>query len=454
MASIALLVCTVFVFYLLRVERNVSRSSSWALWIPTIWMMIVASRPLATWFSSTDSVQSNEAGSPMDLWTLVTLAFVGIMVLIRRRFNWSGVMIRHRWLSVVVAYMLVSTVWSEITLIAIKRWGRELIAIEMAMLVISEEDPRQALASVFRRSAYVLLPFSVVLIRYYPALGRQYSRWSGVEMWTGVGRQKNELGRLCMVVGFFLLFELYERWQNRKQPGRHKELWADVCVLVMGFYLLVGSDSMTSIATISFGFAIFLSRRWLKKLPQLVLQTCVVLLLIFGISMPFLGGSSVGGFTSMLGRDSTLTGRTEVWAELMPPRSERPLLGYGFGSFWTDARRVQYEIPTAHNGYLDILLELGEVGLVIYSVWLLSCARQLHSALGQELRWASFAISLLLMALIYNATESAFNSLSEFITATLLLTCFAVTSPATLKRPYKNALPLGAKAQALPRPAK
>ncbi len=453
MASIALVVCTAFVFYLLKVERSASRGSSLALWIPTVWIMIVASRPVATWFDvtqrTTDFVRSNETGSPMDLWTLVALAALGIPVLIKRRFKWSGALFRNRWLFVVLAYMFVSTFWSDITLIALRRWGRELIAVEMAMLVISERNPRQALSSVLRRSAYVLLPISVLLIRYYPVFGRQYSRWSGVEMWTGVGRQKNELGRLCMVLVFFLLFELYERWQNRARSVKHNELWADLCVLVIGFYLLIGSNSMTSMSTISVGLAIFLNRRRLQKLPQVTLQACVVLLLIFGVSMPFLRGSTVGGITSALGRDSTLTGRTDVWAELMPPRAERPLLGYGFGSFWTDARRVQYDIPTAHNGYLDILLELGEVGLVIYSIWLLSCARQLHCALQQESRWAGFATSLLLMTLIYNATESAFNSLSEFPTAVLLLSCFAVSIPARLKSPQKKALRLGPKAQAL-----
>ncbi len=107
-----------------------------------------------------------------------------------------------------LAYMCVSTLWSDITLIALKRWGREWVVIVMAMVIMSEANPRQALAALLRRCAYVLIPFSLVLIKYYPEFGRRYARWSGVEMWTGVTGQKNELGRLCMISIFFLFCAL------------------------------------------------------------------------------------------------------------------------------------------------------------------------------------------------------------------------------------------------------
>ena len=106
------------------------------------------------------------------------------------------------------------------------------------------------------------------------------------------------------------------------------------------------------------------------------------------------------------------------------------MLGHGFGSFWTDARRLLYDIPTSHNGYLDILLELGSVGLAFFIAWLLSCAQQFHRALVLDYEWASFAICLLLMSLVYNATESALNSLTDYVTAVLVLA--SVVVPARL----------------------
>jgi len=223
MPLLALVLCTAFVLFLLWIERRALRGVSSALWIPTLWMLIVASRPLPTWFYiAGDFNRGNESGSELDRWVLTALAVAAIIVLVRRRTNWWGSLRAHKWLLLLLAYMFVSTVWSEITLIALKRWIRELIVVVMALVIMSEVNPRDALASLLRRCAYVLVPFSVVLIRYYPSLGRVYGKWSGIEMWTGVTGQKNHLGRLCMISILFLLWVLHRRWRERP---RRKSFW-------------------------------------------------------------------------------------------------------------------------------------------------------------------------------------------------------------------------------------
>ena len=65
----------------------------------------------------------------------------------------------------------------------------------------------------------------------------------------------------------------------------------------------------------------------------------VVFVIGFGAAAPFVGGSNVAEFSSALGRDATLTGRTETWAALVPVVAQQPLLGCGFASFWTNERR-------------------------------------------------------------------------------------------------------------------
>lgn len=454
MALFALLLCTGYIFFLLVVDRRVSRQSSLALWIPTIWLLIAASRPLATWATSTEvvahGVYTDGSGSTLDRTTLTVLAAAGIVVLSRRRFDWSKVIRRNVWLWVLLGYMFVSTFWSEITLIAMKRWTREIIAVIMALIVTSEADPRLALGTLFRRTAYVLVPLSLLLIRFYPVYGRRYGRYSGVEMWTGVTGQKNELGRLCMISAFFLLLELYRRWRSRTLKTDRRLLIADLSVISLSVYLLIGSHSATSLATLLVGTAGFLALRWLQrrggKISHTVLFAGVLILMGFGVATPFLGGTNLSMFTSSLNRDPTLTGRTVIWASLMPAQSERPLFGYGMGSFWTAARRNLYDIPTAHNGYLDILLDYGEVGLMLWVIWVLSCARQLNRTSATDQDWAAFSICLLCMALSYNMTESALNSLAEFMTAVIVITVLAVPYSALSQdsRVRRGRVPVGA----------
>jgi O-antigen ligase len=209
------------------------------------------------------------------------------------------------------------------------------------------------------------------------------------------------------------------------------QAWADACIILLALYLLKGSDSDTSIVTIIVGTVIFIGlqipRRLKLRVPQSGLLALVILLMAFGVATPFLGGSNVARFTGSLGRDQTLTGRTEVWAAVLPAREQHPLLGYGLGSFWTDARRNLYDIPTAHNGYLDIMLELGEVGLGLYAVWLLSCTRKFHRAFAQDYDWASLGLCLLIMGLLYNTTESSLNTMTELMTAVVVFTSFVLS---------------------------
>ncbi len=76
----------------------------------------------------------------------------------------------------------------------------------------------------------------------------------------------------------------------------------------------------------------------------------------------------------LLGKDPTLTGRTEIWAYVISDIQMKPLLGWGYGSFFGAIIRqpeeisdaVHWVVPQAHNGLLEMLLEIGLVGLTLY----------------------------------------------------------------------------------------
>ncbi len=79
-----------------------------------------------------------------------------------------------------------------------------------------------------------------------------------------------------------------------------------------------------------------------------------------------------GSGTRVFGKSSTLTGRTDLWASLIEAVGERWPFGYGYQSFWTDSGRVTsvyrdsgVQLGSAHNGYLDVALSLGVVGLIL-----------------------------------------------------------------------------------------
>src|SRR6266496_2926134 len=188
--ALVLLACTCFVLFLLRFDLNQQPKVSRALWIPTIWMVICGSKPLSIWFG----FGYDESGSALDRVVLSGLLLAGWFILVRRRLDWSSAFKDNVWLMLLLFYMLMSILWSETPGVSFKRWFRELGSIIMALLVLTERSPRQAVESLLRRTVYILIPFSLLLIKYFPNLGVAYGRWSGEQMWVGVTLQKNGLG--------------------------------------------------------------------------------------------------------------------------------------------------------------------------------------------------------------------------------------------------------------------
>jgi O-antigen ligase len=431
-AQLALIICILFVLWLLRIERRQTPDVSLALWIPTIWMLSIASKPMGVWFGS---VGDSADGSPLDRVFLSSLLCLGLMMLMVRRFNWSRAIKENVWMILLICYMLVSILWSDIPVISFKRWIRELIAVVMAFLVLTERDPREAMQSLFRRTIYILIPFSILLIKYFPAYGVRYGRWSGGQMWIGVALQKNGLGRLCLIAAFSLIWTLVRRWQESDGPVVKYQTFADVSVLILTLIIIMGPGgaySATALTSLVGGLTAFIGLLWIKKhrisLGQNTLTMILVLIICLGVVTPFVGGATVSGFTSTLGRDETLTGRAEIWAGLLPVVMRKPIVGNGFGSFWTPENREAHEIGEAHNGYLDELLELGFVGLVLVSMFFLSSCRKAQRELANDFDWASLWICLLLMALIHNITETSLNSFTSQLTAVLLFLSVASTA--------------------------
>ena len=424
---LALFFCTVFVLFLLRLELKHAPEVSSILWIPTIWILYIASKPLSIWFQT--SGVNPESGSPLDRAFLSALLCLGLFILRLRKFSWSRAIKKHPWLMLLIGYMLTSILWSGIPFISFKRWLRELVAVVMAFVVATESNPRQAMQSLFTRTIYILIPFSLLLIKYFSEYGRQYNHWTGELMWIGVTLQKNGLGRLCLISAFFLIWTLVKRWQGRDIPVVRYQTHANVLVLILTLWLLKGAPdtetySATAITALAAGLAAFVCLLWMKKLRinlrAIPFATILALGIAFGIVTPMVGGSDVVGFTSTLGRDATLTGRTDIWAGLLPIVERQPILGYGFGGFWTTETEKIHEISEAHNGYLDVFLELGSVGILLVTIFLLSCCRRAKRELDHDFDWASLWLCFLVMAVIHNISESSINHFTAHLTTVLL----------------------------------
>lgn len=414
MNRLILLVFIVFAVWLIRRDNALRNGFSGAVWIPTLWVGLLASRPLSTWLGFEGirmDVESATAGSTVDMLGYLILIAAAIVVLTRRQLNWGEILQRNWPIFLFYGFFLLSVTWANHPFVSFKRWFKEFGNILIALVILTEIDPQQAFRAVFVRCGYVLIPLSVIFIRYFPDLGRRYNIHSGEIEPIGVTFQKNSLGTMVLVCGLVLLWDWFERFRPGSVRQKPLERFLPFGVLLIGVYLLYLCDSKTSIVCLMLAGCILTAtrlpflRQRLGILVKLGLAAVVGLLVLdqlFGIKEAVVGG---------LGRDMTFTGRTEVWHELLNAGTD-PIFGTGFCSFWDDMG-YQSKLPewiafSAHNGYLEIYIAGGGIGVFLLAVMLLKVGQRIRKALAWGGDYAVVRLAVYVVILIANFTESNF----------------------------------------------
>jgi exopolysaccharide production protein ExoQ len=415
---LALFLTLGFIFWLFRRDFRERPNVSGALWIPLIWMLIICSRPVSVWlqmFGLPLGGTSVEEGSPLDALVWGGLIVSGFYVLNKRQVSLSEVVRNNGWLTVFFIYCFLAIFWSDFPFVSFKRWIKIVGHPIMVLILFTEPHPRKALITLIMRCAYIILPVSILFIKYYPQWGRGFDPWSGEGFNTGITTTKNTLGCVCLVLGLFLFWYLINLWRTRRSAVSRFELWLTAGLLFLVGYNLRKAHSSTSLISLLLGMVIiaalgfhFVNKRQIGTYAVMGLVLVLMAQLIFDV---------YGSVVEWTGRGSTIEGRAELWRELLQMKTN-PVFGTGFESFWLGERQQQlweehWWRPTeAHNGYLEIYLSLGLVGLMLVAGLFLSIFLKCRLELLRDFEWGRFRMGVLLAITVYNWTEAAFKGLS------------------------------------------
>jgi exopolysaccharide production protein ExoQ len=416
--SLALALWIILLWAVLRFDpANDSKISS-ALWVPVLSMFIVGSRTPSQWLDGQVgmSAQAFEEGNPLDRAISSALILLAIGILVSRSFKWGDFFARNFSLLAFILFALVSVCWSDFPLVALKRWFRDLGNYLVVLVVLSDPRPLEAVRIVLRRLSYSLVPLSILLIKYYPELGRHYSLWTGVIEYVGAATSKNMLGLVCMISGLYFFWDTVMRWSERKQRRTKRILFVNVTFIAMTLWLLELAHSTTSGICLFLGCMVIAAAnsKMFQRNPALLKALipaffCLYLILDFGFD---LNGSMAGA----VGKDPTLTDRTKIWVFVLGMHTN-PLVGTGYQSFWL-GRRLEWfwqnsglgHLNEAHNGYLEVYLELGLIGMTLLAGFLVASYRTLCRMLAAKSRLAVFGLAAWLALVFYNMSEAAFQN--------------------------------------------
>lgn len=304
-----------------------------------------------------DRVIYGETGGKSHLYEALNLLQIPISVLLfwvgyrnSKKLSLGAILIL-----VVVAYLFMSVIWSVDPQTSIRR---SLVYLFFVLGVIgisnslSVDEYLRLLGRIIFLSAVVSLIFLLISPAVVMADGAM----------RGIFPQKNVLGQ-AMADG--VLASLYGM-----RVGNSNRLSSIVMIIVFAG-LALASKSSTSLMMIFFFCSIeiyiALTGRNFVALIAMIIVT-IPAFLVFILSPDLILG--------FLGKDETLTGRTDLWYYVNICISQKPLLGWGFSAFWSALNPAAHEIsanlgwqvPNAHNGLLELLLELGGLGVSLFAL--------------------------------------------------------------------------------------
>jgi exopolysaccharide production protein ExoQ len=261
-------------------------------------------------------------------------------------------------------------------------------------------------------TSFVIVILSLLAVVLLPSIGVMHVAYPGA--WRGIFNHKNNLGEFAVFSLLTFGTIIFSRsWRPR----------VAIVGASLSLALLVGSQDVSALVVCAVLLvAAVLTAFYLRGSPGLRfmrLALGVSALLVIAVAL-LASGVDSQVLLNTLGRDETLTGRTTLlWPGVLQAISNRPWLGYGYNTFWLPNGDWNYFVgfnPThAHNGFLQICLDVGILGAAVAALAILGALRRgvasLHWSLEQCSAWPLLAV---IYFIVVNLTESNLARYNNF----------------------------------------
>ena len=284
---------------------------------------------------------------------------------------------------------------------------------------------------------------SVVMVFAVPSIGVHQDVNAG--LWRGLWYEKNQMG-IVMVAGATAA----AAWLAAENRIRLVPL----ATLGLSSLLVLATQSKTSLLCLMLGVGLVAGLWAMRKGGPAFAVVCVWCGVVGGTVGAWLWNTQSAAILTALGKDPSLTGRTKIWAALMREVSERPWTGYGYNAFWGPdsipalyiRRETGWAVPSAHNGWIDLLIQLGWPGAILVGalVFIAALAAILRLG-GQGRREGGWSLAYLAVFFLLSLSESILLSHTNLPWSLFL----AILARAVTPDPVPARVPLAPR----PRPA-
>ncbi|MDP8916924.1 MAG: O-antigen ligase family protein, partial [Pseudomonadota bacterium] len=354
-----------------------------------------------------DPEQTGEVGWLRTLW-LPVYALILLLVGLRMR-SLRTIAVPALLAAPLLLLALVSSEWSILPEVTVRRAVALSFTTLFGLWLAARFSWREAVGLVAGVSL-VLAVGSCLMALLAPEIGTHATIHAGA--WRGLWYEKNALG------GAMALGVLACACAARLTPEGGR-VWLGGAALCAGLVVMsTSTTALLALVMIGVGFALI---GGMRRGAASAVTTVWMALVAAGLAAGVFALAPDLIFQA-LGKDPSLTGRTEIWDAVLRRVQERPVLGYGFGAFWEDKggpvgfvrNEVNWSAPTAHNGWLELLLSFGWTGVGLFALHLLVVAGAglLSIPRGPEAYWVVIFLALFVLFSLSESTILQQNNLS------------------------------------------
>jgi len=364
-----------------------------------------------------------EAKGFIHYWIYMAYAVVLCVCLKEWRKLWRGISFCPPVLLLALLAM-VSVVWSQVPADSLRSAFYYLLDTLFAVYLVVTFTTEELMVLTMMLGTAVAIG-SLVVVAAFPEYGLVH-QMTHTGVWRGIFAEKNDAAKNLV----FLLTPVCNRRILRP-------LYMGYGALILGLILM--TRSATAIVIVAAYMVFILGLQLYKRMQSSDAKFLVLAAVLLVAVVAVVGYAEFGEISALLGRDPTLTGRTDIWSALLESAKKRPLLGYGFAGFWTGLEgesgqlymQMQWFFTYAHSGLLEIVLQLGLVGLaaVVFTLGqaLRNAMQTARSSAGVGTDWLA---GLVFLTMAYNLDEGTMLFTHTLTSLFFVLACVGLAKQA------------------------
>ena len=386
-----------------------SRASTWGLLLPLLYFALDGVSPFVNSGTAMRAVQTSSAGGAMMDRLNNVLILGGCMIFVIRRHQ--AVSALSMQMKLITSFPILALLLCPVSQQATRTISSGMVLLSGILLIfyIMSRYTLNEVLELFLVLGSGTIMASILFAVVLPQYGRDLMGGHS-SAWKGIFSAKNYLGNMAL---FFLTVAVsYRPHTNFFRSLRLAQIF--FCLVAIAFSHAATSYLLTAVYIV---YALTLKVvRGLRKKDYFV--AFIVLFVAFA-AVTVLIVLQPDFIISLLGKDATLTGRTEIWDAVLGSIAKQPLFGYGYQAFWLGFKGESYRIiltvtwalGQAQNGFLDVTLEMGIVGLTIVLLLFgfafrdgVTCLLRSHDQ--SQLRAVEWYMAIVILTTIYNLDES------------------------------------------------